>query len=305
MTIPDYQSLMLPVLEFVGDQQEHSLRETIERLAQTFHLTDTERKTLLPSGKQPIFDNRVGWARTYLKKAGLVEYTRRGCFQITDLGQKILAQQPEKIDNQFLQQFSSFIEFKAGNGDRSQELRELSELDKHETSHTPEEILEEGFRKIQEALTIEVLDRVKTCSPGFFEKLVVDLLLAMGYGGSRQEAGQVIGKSGDGGIDGIINEDRLGLDVIYLQAKRWEGKVGRPDIQKFVGALQGKRARKGVFITTSEFTQEAIEYSKIVDSKIILIDGKNLAQLMIENNVGLYTAETYQLKKIDSDYFTE
>jgi restriction system protein len=303
MTIPDYQSLMLPVLKFAGDRLEHSLRETIESLAASFHLTEQERKALLPSGKQAIFDNRVGWARTYLKKAGLVEYTRRGCFQITPLGQEILSQQPDRIDNRFLRQFASFVEFQGGNGDRPREIPKVPEPE--EAIHTPEEILEEGFQKIQEALTTEILERVKNCSPSFFENLVVDLLLAMGYGGSRQEAGQVIGKSGDGGIDGIINEDRLGLDVIYIQAKRWEGKVGRPEIQKFVGALQGKRARKGVFITTSDFTQEAIEYSKLVDSKIILIDGKMLAQLMIESDVGMYTAEVYKLKKIDSDYFTE
>ncbi len=302
MAIPDYQTLMLPVLKYAEDGNEHSLRETIEALSQQFQLTKEEKKELLPSGKQSVFDNRVGWARTYLKKSGLLTYTRRGHFQITDLGKSVLAQQPSVINNKFLRQFPSFLEFTSGSETTSQSLEAPEEAD---TVHTPEEILEEGFQQIQQELATDILDRVKSCSPEFFENLVVDLLLAMGYGGSRQEAGQVVGKSGDGGIDGIIKEDRLGLDVIYIQAKRWEGNVGRPEIQKFVGALQGKRARKGIFITTSNFTREAIDYSQMIDSKIILINGKMLAQLMIDSDVGLYTAEVYKIKKIDSDYFLE
>lgn len=302
MTIPDYQAMMLPLLELVADGQEHSLRSAIEAIAQHFHLNPSERQQLLPSGKQPILDNRVGWARTYLKKAGLVAYSRRGYFQITDLGQGVLAQGPPVINNQFLEQFDSFVAFKTK---ASPSEADCAPGDHLSPNQTPEEILEAGFQQIQEDLILEVLDKIKASSPSFFEHLVVDLLLAMGYGGSRKEAGQVLGKSGDGGIDGIINEDRLGLDVIYIQAKRWEGTVGRPEIQKFVGALQGKRARKGIFLTTSTFSQEAIDYSRVVDSKIILIDGETLAKLMIENDVGMYRAQTYHIKKIDSDYFTE
>ncbi|MGB2926880.1 MAG: restriction endonuclease [Limnothrix sp.] len=299
MTIPDYQTLMLPLLQYVSDAQEHSLRETIEALSKQFQLTEEEQNDLLPSGKQLRFDNRVGWSRTHLKKAGLVEYTRRGYFKITSLGQKILNRNLDAITSKFLCQFASYAEFTSVTDNAIQNDDSISLV------NTPEEILEEGFRRIQQELATDILELVKSCSPEFFENLVVDLLLAMGYGGSKKEAGQVIGKSGDGGIDGIIKEDRLGLDVIYIQAKRWEGKVGRPEIQKFAGALQGKRAKKGIFITTSEFTQDAIEYSQIIDSKIILIDGKMLSQLMIDSDVGMYTAEVYKIKKIDSDYFIE
>jgi len=302
MPIPDYQTLMLPVLLSVQDGEEYSLRSIIEDLAEQFNLSNNERKELLPSGKQPIFDNRVGWARTYLKKSGLVVYTRRGYFRITSLGKKILAQKPARIDNKFLRQFPSFLEFQSGG-----EIKEIKSTQPiaDDEQQTPEEILEEGFQKIIKDLSLEVLDQIKACSPNFFEFLVVDLLLAIGYGGSRKEAGEVVGQSGDGGIDGIIKEDRLGLDVIYIQAKRWEGTVGRPEIQKFVGALQGKQARKGIFLTTSSFSKEAVEYVQIIDSKVILIDGQMLAKLMIENDVGMRTTQTYAIKEIDSDYFTE
>ncbi|MBV5261176.1 restriction endonuclease [Synechococcus moorigangaii CMS01] len=303
MTIPDYQAIMLPLLKFVGDQKEHSLRETIEVLAEHFQLTEQDRKKLLPSGQQPVFENRVGWSRTHLKKAGLVIYTRRGYFQITDAGQQLLAQNPSEINSKSLLGFPEYIKFVSGNHLKTNSIDR--ETIAPPEPQTPEEILEEKFRQIQQSLALEILDIVKSCSPSFFESLVIDLLLAMGYGGSRKEAGQVVGKTGDGGIDGIINEDRLGLDVIYIQAKRWEGVVGRPEIQKFVGALQGKRAKKGIFITTSDFTREATEFSKLIESRIILINGESLAQLMIEHNVGTHTSKIYQIKKIDSDYFTE
>lgn len=303
MPIPDYQKILLPLLQCVGDSQEHSLREVTEVLASHFHLSEEERKKLLPSGQQAVFDNRVGWSRTHLKKAALIIYTRRGYFKITDLGKTILEQNLSEIDSKFLRQFPAYLEFTSG--DNSKSNHKAENLPSITEFQTPEEILEEGFQQIMKDLSLEVLEKIKTCSPTFFEFLVIDLLLAMGYGGSRKEAGEVVGQSGDGGIDGIIKEDRLGLDVIYIQAKRWEGTVGRPEIQKFVGALQGKQARKGIFLTTSNFSRDAVEYVKIIDSKVILIDGQRLAKLMIENNVGMRITQTYEIKEIDSDYFTE
>lgn len=300
MAIPDYQSIMLPLLRFAGDNQEHSLREAIETLAEEFNLTDEEKKELLPSGQQATFDNRVGWARTYMKKAGLLETTRRGYFQINERGLNVLKDKPEKINVQFLEQFKEFIEFrKKSNNNKKESTQEELPLE------TPEESLESAYQKLREGLATELLQAVLKCSPTFFERLVVDLLVKMGYGGSRKEAGQALGKSGDGGIDGIIKEDKLGLDIIYIQAKRWEGTVGRPEIQKFAGALQGQRARKGIFLTTSGFSKEAIEYVKYIDSKIILIDGTRLSEYMIDHNVGTSPIAAYEVKRIDSDYFIE
>ena len=299
MPIPDYQSLMLPILKFIGDGKEHSLRETIDSLADQFGLSDEERKELLPSGQQATFHNRVGWARTYLKKAGLLDSTRRGFFCISERGQKILSENPEEINVKFLKQFPEFIEFqKAKKTDNDVQTPP-------QTNVTPEESLEAAFQELTESLSSDILQTIKGCPPDFFERLVVDVLINIGYGGSRREAGQAMGKTGDGGIDGIIKEDKLGLDIIYIQAKRWENTVGRPEIQKFAGALQGQRARKGIFITTSNFTKDALDYVRSIDSKIILIDGQRLAELMIENNVGVSPISSYEVKRIDSDYFTD
>lgn len=302
MTIPDFQAIMLPLLQYASDGKEHSLREAITYLADVFNLSDEEKKGLLPSGQQTVFDNRVGWARTHLKKAVLLEYPKRGFFQITDRGKDLLIQNPTKINIKFLNQFPEHIDFlnsKKDNDKSEPEIIEISET-------TPQESIEFGYQKIRKELELELLNRVKSCSPDFFERLVVDLLVKMGYGGSRRDAGRAIGKSGDGGIDGIIKEDKLGLDIVYIQAKRWDNTVvGRPEIQKFVGALHGQRARKGVFITTSRFSQEARQYVSIIDSKIVLIDGQELAQLMIDNHVGVSTVSIYEIKKIDSDYFTD
>jgi restriction system protein len=304
MAIPDYQTLMLPLLRYASDGQEHSLREAIERLADQFQLTDDERKELLPSGQQATFDNRVGWARTYLKKAGLLAGSRRGYFVITDRGKSILGNGLQRIDQVYLLQFPEFAEFKSR--DRKNDEQEVtSTLTPTAVEMTPEETIENAHQKLRENLAAELLQTVKSCSPNFFERLVVDLLLKMGYGGTRRDAGRAIGKSGDGGIDGVINEDRLGLDAVYIQAKRWEGTVGRPEIQKFVGALQGQRARKGIFITTSSFTREAHEYAGRIDSKVILIDGEQLSQFMIDFNVGVSIIANYELKKVDLDYFTD
>ncbi len=302
MTIPDFQSTMLPLLRFLSDRKEHSLRETIDALAEELNLTDEERKELLPSGQQATFGNRVGWARTYMKKAGLVKSTRRGYFQITERGLDVLRQNPPKINTAFLKQFPEFVEFQTpGRGTKGEAL----EQGIIETQQTPEEEIEAVYQRVRQSLATELLQTIKSCSPAFFERVVVDLLIKMGYGGTRKDAGEAIGKSNDGGIDGIIKEDRLGLDIVYIQAKRWDSPVGRPEIQKFAGALQGQRARKGIFITTSTFTNTAQGYVALIDSKIVLIDGNLLAQLMIDHNVGVTTATSYELKRIDSDYFTE
>lgn len=297
MAIPDYQTIMLPLLKFTGDGQEHSLHETIDFLAREFNLSDEERKELLPSGSQATFGNRVGWARTHMKKAGLLESTRRGYFCITARGKKVLVQKPQKINVKFLKQFPEFVEF--------QKPKKKGEIDPPPIDINPEESLEAAFQELHYGLASELLQMVKQCPPDFFERLVVDVLIKMGYGGSRKEAGQAVGKTSDGGIDGIIKEDKLGLDIIYIQAKRWEGPVGRPEIQKFAGALQGQRARKGIFITTSNFTKDALNYVENIDTKIILIDGQRLAELMIAYNVGANITAIYEVKKIDSDYFIE
>jgi restriction system protein len=300
MPIPDFQSIMLPLLVFAGDQKEHPKREATEHISKVFNLTDTERKELLPSGRQYIIDNRVGWANTFLKKAGLLESPRRAVFRITPQGLGVLKKQPEKIDVKFLEQFPEFLKFtKISKDDQAKEPEEKG------TEQTPQEALEYGYQKMRKDLAQELLASVKQMSPRFFERLVVELLLAMGYGGSLADAGKAIGQAGDGGIDGIIKEDKLGLDAIYIQAKRWEGVVGRPEIHKFVGALAGRRANRGVFITTSSFTKEAAEYVTAIDAKVILIDGEMLAQLMIDHNIGVAGVASYDIKRIDSDYFTE
>jgi restriction system protein len=302
MPIPNYQTCMLPFLKFLGDGQEHSLQESEEALASHFSLTSQERAKLLPSGQQGIFKNRVGWARTYLRKAGLITSPKRAIFKITERGLAVLANPPTKIDPKYLEQWPEFVEFQ--NAAKSSDIpAQSTELNSEKT--TPEEAIELAYQGLREELAQELLSRVLACSPSFFEQLVVELLVAMGYGGSRRDAGQRIGQTGDGGIDGIIKEDRLGLDTIFIQAKRWQGSVGRPEIQKFVGALQGQRARKGVFITTSNYTAEALQYVSLIDIKVVLIDGKRLSELMIDFNVGCAVATSYEVKRVDSDYFDD
>lgn len=303
MAIPDFQTLMLPVLVAVNDGKEHLFRDLVESLAEKFELTAEERKQLLPSGRYPTFDNRVGWAKTYLKKAGLVSQTKRSYLRITDRGLNVLTAPPSSINMKFLERFPEYIAFR--DNQTVEEQPNTAPSSTNLFTETPEELLEDAHGKLTNSLASELLDSIKSCSPSFFERLVVELLLKMGYGGTRAGAGRAIGQSGDGGIDGIIDEDRLGLDAIYIQAKRWENVVGRPEIQKFVGALQGQRAHKGVFITTSDFTKDAQEYVKNISNKVVLINGLVLARLMIENNVGVSVAATYEVKKIDSDYFAE
>lgn len=296
---------MLPVLKISEDGSTHRFRDSIELLADKFSLTDEERRELLPSGSQAVFDNRVGWARSYLKQAGLLDSPKRGFFQITPRGKELLDSGISRIDNSVLEQFEEFQDFK----NRKKKKEETESADSIESSidsdQTPEDQIASAYRTIKAGIQKEILENIMNSSPAFFERLVIDLIVRMGYGGSRSDAGRAIGKSGDGGIDGIINEDKLGLDVIYIQAKRWEGSVGRPEIQKFAGALQGQRARKGIFITTSNFSNQALEYVSMIESKIILIDGERLSALMFEHSVGVSTAGIYELKKIDSDYFEE
>lgn len=303
MPIPDYQKIMLPLLRFAGDKVEHSLRDAIEHVVDLFNLDDQERRALLPSGQQTIINNRVGWTRTYVVKAGLLEGVRRARFKITTRGLDVLKQNPPEITARFLRQFPEFIEFQrpAKHDATAQVIRE----EPIETL-TPRELIEDGYKRMRDSLAQELLTRAKQCDPHFFEQLVVDLLVAMGYGGSRKDAGEAIGSSGDEGIDGIIQEDKLGMDVVYIQAKRWEGTVGRPELQKFVGALRGRGAKKSVFITTSLFSDDAKKYvSDLKDLKVALIDGEQLAELMIDNNIGISTRVTYEIKEIDADYFTE
>jgi restriction system protein len=302
MAVPDYQSFLLPLLSFLQDGVEHPSREAYDTMAKLFALTESDCKELLPSGQQAKYENRIGWALTYLTKAGLCEKPGRGKFRITQRGQGVLQQKPTKINNKFLLQFSEFQQFQ-GRSPKSQD--EAAHVADTETVQTPEEILQESYQSLQAELAEEMLQRLKACSPGFFERVVVDLLVAMGYGGSRKEAGRAIGGSGDGGVDGIISEDPLGLDSIYIQAKRWEGTVGRPVIQAFAGSLEGFRARKGVMITTSDFSKEARDYVTRIEKKIVLINGEMLAELMIESDVGVDEKERFVIKKIDNDYFEE
>lgn len=302
MAIPDYQTCMLPLLTLAGDGKEHSLREAVDTLATEFGLSPAERNELLPSGGQQIFHNRVGWARSYMKKGGLIESPRRGIFKITTRGEQVLASQPTRIDVKFLEQFPEFVAFRDAS---KNSLENKMDVPAGAPDKTPEEMLELAYQSVRSELAQEILTRILSCSPLFFENLVVELLVKMGYGGSRKDAGERIGQSGDGGIDGIIKEDRLGLDVIYIQAKRWQGSVGRPEIQKFVGALQGQRARKGVFITSSCFTADAVDYASRIDTKVVLIDGQQLANLMIDFDVGVSLAASYSVKKLDLDYFEE
>lgn len=303
--IPDYQSLMLPLLRLVSDGLEHKYRDLIENLATEFHVTDDERKELLASGNQPIFDNRVGWAKTYLKKAGLLDSPKRATFVITDIGLQTLKKNLDRIDAKYLRQFPAFLEFQNASRNENENVEEITTLEPIE--QTPEENLDKAYQRIRKSLASELINRVVDLSPTFFERLVIELLVKMGYGGSIKDAGKAIGKSGDEGIDGTIKEDKLGLDIIYIQAKRWKpgNVIGRPELHKFVGALAGQGAKKGIFITTSNFTKEALEYTPKNETKIVLIDGEQLAQLMIDYNLGCTTQQIYELKKIDSDYFGE
>jgi restriction system protein len=299
MPIPDYQECMLPVLELLADGQDHRLRDLTKAVADRFKLSDAERSEMLPSGQQTVISNRVAWAKTYLKKAGLLANPVRGTVRITDEGKMVLAQKPAKIDNDFLRKYASFADF-------YKKTSPVEAEDEHlDVAATPEESLETAYGILHDTLADELLDKVKSCSPQFFERLVVELLVAMGYGGSLVDAGQAIGRSGDGGIDGIIKEDKLGLDVVCIQAKRWERTVGRPEVQAFAGSMEGFRARKGVLLTTSAFSKEAEEYITRIERKIVLIHGRQLARLMIDHDIGVATGRAYVVKRLDLDYFED
>jgi len=291
---------MRPLLEHLADGAVKSNRETMDVLSKYFKLADEERAELLPSGQQSVFTNRVAWAKAHLKKAGLLESPSRGLYKITPRGLEARFQSNQRINLKYLKQFEEYSYVNSSNSN-TKEKDERKPLD----TLTPSEHIEIGYQRIREELEEELLAKIKESSPAFFERLVVELLVEMGYGGSRKDAGQTLGQSGDGGIDGVIKEDRLGLDAIYIQAKRWDSVVGRPEIQKFAGALQGQRARKGVFITTSGFSKEASDYVAMIENRIVLIGGKQLTGLMIDFGVGVSKIASYDVKRIDSDYFEE
>ena len=307
MAVPDYQSVMLPLLSYAGSRGDGiSTGEAAEALAGELGLTNEDLNQMLPSGIQPTFVNRVGWAATYLKKAGLLEPTRRGYYRITQRGQELLKKHPPRIDVKVLKQYPEFQVFKGLKGTRSRDKKNDSDFSFDFEGATPSEVLERAYENLRDALADELLEKLKKAPPSFFERIVVELLVKMGYGGSRADAGNAIGRSGDGGIDGIIKEDKLGLDVVYIQAKRWDNNaVGRPDVMQFAGALQAQRANKGIFITTSRFREDGRGYVSQIGSKIVLIDGDQLSQLMIDHDVGVSTVSLYPVKKIDSDFFDE
>lgn len=297
MSIPDFQTIMLPLLEFAGRGGDLTMIEAKQHLATHFSVSESELSEMLPSRRAPRFYNRIAWAKFYLLKAGLVESSRRGVFAITRRGREVLQQKPERITISYLERFPEFVEFRHTPG------KEVDVKPEPDGTDTPEEQLEAAYQKVRDALADELSAKVKNITAQSFERLVVELLLRMGYGGSREEAGRAIGRSGDEGIDGLISEDRLGLDVIYLQAKKWENTVGRPEVQKFVGALHGKRAKRGVFLTTGAFSSEAAQYVSTIDPKVVLIDGHDLIQLMIDYGLGVTSVGTYDVKRIDNDYF--
>ncbi|MFI3254488.1 MAG: restriction endonuclease [Eubacteriales bacterium] len=307
MAILGFQEFMLPILQYFSDNQEHSVKETNQYIENYFVLSQEDREKLLPSGKKRVAYDRTSWAITYLKTALLIQSTRRGVYSITDRGHSFLSTQPIELTVRYLTDNYEEIRLKI-KGFNDKNTNEVEILPPKEAQDlSPEEVIEANFESIQESLSQELLELILQNSPAYFEKLVIDLLVNMGYGGNRKEAGQAVGKSGDEGIDGVINEDRLGLDNIYVQAKRWaiDNTVGRPEIQKFVGALAGKQASKGIFITTSSFSSEARNYVQTLQPKVILIDGRELTQFMIEYDVGVSTYNTYVIKKIDTDYFEE
>lgn len=309
MAIPDFQSLMLPVLEFARDDREHTNAELLDHVRTRFGLTDEEMAQTTPSARQTTVLNRVSWAKVYLGKAGLLERPRRGTIRISRKGQEALKDKPERITIKSLKrnpEFASWRELCDIRLGSFEAEKDEAATTNESTALSPEEELQHAHQLIRDALSDDVLDRLLKVSPARFETVVLDLLLAMGYGGARRDAAEALGRPGDEGIDGVIKEDKLGLDVIYIQAKRWAGSVGRPAIQTFVGALMGQHARKGVFITTSEFTKEAREYAATTEAKVVLVDGRQMALLMMDHNIGVSAVgEPYIVKRVDSDYFEE
>jgi len=308
MSVPDFQSLMLPELRALGEGEVTSA-ELRDRVAKAAGLTEDDLAEMLPSGRQSTFVNRTSWANLFMQRAGLVDKVRRGVYRLSDEGKKVLANPPARVDLRYLAKYPSFVEWRQASAEgRAVEDAESSPAGQATiVAVTPEEQMERSHESLTAALQTDLLDRVRELSPAFFESLIIDLLTAMGYGGGRAEMGRAVGKSGDGGIDGIIKEDALGLDIVYMQAKRYaaENSVGRQDIQGFAGSLDGVRATKGIFFTTSTFTKGALEYVEKIAKRIILIDGQALAKLMIRHNVGVRTTTTYEIKKADENYFSE
>ncbi|WP_430462753.1 restriction endonuclease [Thalassolituus sp. LLYu03] len=302
MPIPDYQTLMRPVLVALSGKESMGLRKLVEELSDEFSLSDQERRQMTPSNRSTLMYNRVAWSTTYLRKAGLIESLQRGVSRITPAGKQALIDCPDRVDNTYLKRFPAFIQSSYGEyADTSSATAVVTD-----SGLDPTERLEQAHEQLQRTLRDDVLELVKSQTPAFFERLIVDLMLAMGYGGWSDKAGQATQYTNDGGIDGIINEDPLGLDTIYLQAKRYtDNSVGRPEVQAFVGALEMKRARKGVFITTSRFSRDAIDYVSMIEKRVVLIDGMQLAELMIRYNLGVSVKESYLIKSIDSDYFED
>lgn len=298
MAVPGFQEFMLPLMRLGANGEPFTQKEAVATLSDEMGLSEADRSELLSSGQTRVF-NRVAWARTYLKAAGLLSSPSRGVSVITDRGCAVLAEAPARIDIKFLDRYPEFVEF------RTPKVKPEAVLEDDESAGTPEEAFESSYQTFRDSLATQVLDRVRTVSPAFFERLVVDLLVRMGYGGSRQDAGQAIGQSGDGGIDGIIKEDKLGLDTVCVQAKRWQAPVGRPVVQAFAGSLEGRRARKGVLLTTSTFTRDAEEYVNAIEKRIVLIDGESLSRLMIDHGVGVDEIATYRLSRVDEEYFDE
>lgn len=303
MSIPDYQTLLMPVLE-IASKSETSVPLADSEIAAKFNLSDQEREQMLPSGKQRVLHNRIHWAKFYLTKAGLVESPRRGRFVITAAGRAVLENPPTKLDTQYLLTIPSFKEFYQSDEDDGS-VSPVSEA--KPSAATPEEVIDAAYNAVRSALRADLLDRILQNSPSFFERVIVDLLVAMGYGGSHRNASEQLGRSGDGGVDGVINEDVLGLDRVYVQAKRNapSNSVGRPEIQAFTGSLVGLGATKGVFVTTSAFSQQAIEYASRIPHRVVLIDGKRLADLMIEHRVGVRTNRVLEFGRLDEDFFSE
>lgn len=305
--IPDYQSLMLPLLKYIKSGETYQIQYVIEDLANYFHITEDEKRELLESGRQTIFSNRVGWARTYLKQAGLIRYPFRTHIAITEAGKQVLSEHLDKIDNKYLLRFPSFVDFIRRSKSNDKLDIDASKIILHQ-EQTPEENLGNLYIQHRKYLALELLNKVIEFSPVLFQKIVVELLVKMGYGGSVKDAGEAIRVRGDCEIDGTIKEDKLGLDTIYVQAKFCKNinvLVGKPEIQKFIGILAGQGVKKGIFITTSSFTSDAFSYSPRNETKIVLIDGDRLSQLMIDYNIGCTYQQIYELKKIDNSYFIE
>lgn len=307
MPMPTHEDAMLPALQALQDGAARDRRELAERVADHFKLSAEDRARLLPSGKLPLIRSRTGWALTYLKAAGLVTTAKRGWYQITPAGREALRTAAGHIDSDFLDQYEAFRDFRSRSRttDRKAEAAARKPERPQAAESPPDEAMEDAYGRMRGAVEAELLDLARAMDPQAFEQLVVDLLVRMGYGGNREEAARAIGRSGDEGIDGIVDEDRLGLDTIYLQAKRWEAPVGRPEVQKFAGALQGQRAQKGIFITTAAFTRDAIDYAGKIATRVVLIDGRRLATLMFEHDVGVMARNSFVVKGIDSDYFNE